>query len=71
VIYICDWQPVFQSHMMMKAVRVHRFGGPEVLTLEHNVPIPEIRDNQVSVTVNYGTWPYGIYQLFEANVFNS
>jgi hypothetical protein len=47
VIYICDWQPVFQSHMMMKAVRVHRFGGPEVLTLEHNVPIPEIRDNQV------------------------
>ncbi len=53
VIYICDWQPVFQSHMMMKAVRVHRFGGPEVLTLEHNVPIPEIRDNQVSVTVNY------------------
>jgi NADPH:quinone reductase-like Zn-dependent oxidoreductase len=37
---------------MMKAVRVHRFGGPEVLTLEHNVPIPEIRDNQVSVTVD-------------------
>ncbi len=53
VIYICDWQPVFQSHMMMKAVRVHRFGGPEVLTLEHNVPIPEIRDNQVSVTDIY------------------
>ena len=38
---------MFQSHNMMKAVRVHRFGGPEVLTLEQTVPIPEMRDNQV------------------------
>ena len=31
----------------MKAVRVHRFGGPEVLSLEHNVPIPPLKENQV------------------------
>lgn len=37
----------------MKAVRVHRFGGPEVLSLEHNVPLPEIKDNQVLVRVLY------------------
>jgi hypothetical protein len=42
-------EPVFQSQMM-KAVRVHRFGGPEVLSLEQSVPIPEIRDNQVGQT---------------------
>ena len=36
--------------MTMKAVRVHRFGGPEVLSLEQNVPVPEIRENQVGVT---------------------
>ncbi len=31
----------------MKAVRVHQFGAPEVLTVEDNVPIPTINDDQV------------------------
>ena len=33
----------------MKAIRVHSFGGPEVLTLEDSVCIPEVQDNQVGV----------------------
>jgi len=37
----------------MKAVRVHRFGGPEVLRLETNVPFPELKQNQVLVRVLY------------------
>ncbi|XP_023330212.1 quinone oxidoreductase-like [Eurytemora carolleeae] len=35
----------------MKAVRVHRFGGPEVLSLEQHVPIPPLKENQVLVRV--------------------
>lgn len=31
----------------MKAVRVHTFGGPEVLKLEHDVPIPIPSETQV------------------------
>jgi NADPH:quinone reductase-like Zn-dependent oxidoreductase len=31
----------------MKAVRVHKFGPPDVLTVEDNVPIPTITDDQV------------------------
>jgi hypothetical protein len=31
----------------MKAVRVHKFGAPEVLTVENNVSIPTITDDQV------------------------
>ena len=34
----------------MKAVRIHQFGGPEVLTYEE-VPDPELRKNQVLVRV--------------------
>lgn len=37
----------------MKAVRVHRFGGPEVLCWEQNVSIPQLKDNQVLVRVFY------------------
>jgi len=37
----------------MKAVRVHRFGGPDVLSLETNVPLPELKQNQVLVRVLY------------------
>ena len=34
----------------MKAVRIHRFGGPEVLTFD-TLPIPEPRDGEVVVKV--------------------
>jgi len=37
----------------MKAIRVHAFGGPEVLSLEDSVCIPEVQDNQVLVRVIY------------------
>ncbi|CAC5384480.1 qor [Mytilus coruscus] len=36
---------------IMKAVRVAQFGGPEVLKVEENVPIPKPQDNQVLVKV--------------------
>jgi hypothetical protein len=32
---------------MMKAVLVREFGGPEVIKVENNVPIPEPNDDQV------------------------
>lgn len=31
----------------MRAVQVHAFGGPEVLQLDVNVPIPSFNDSQV------------------------
>ena len=34
----------------MKAVRIHEFGGPEVLRYE-GVPAPQLRKNQVLVGV--------------------
>jgi NADPH:quinone reductase-like Zn-dependent oxidoreductase len=34
----------------MKAVRIHQFGGPEVLTYE-DVPDPQLRKDQVLVRV--------------------
>ena len=34
---------------LMRAVRVTQFGGPDVLKVETNVPIPEPADDQVSV----------------------
>ena len=34
---------------LMRAVRVAQFGGPEVLKVETNVPVPEPADDQVSV----------------------
>jgi len=37
----------------MKAVRVHRFGGPDVLEVETDLQIPEISDDQVLVRVMY------------------
>jgi len=37
----------------MQAVRVHKFGGPEVLCLENNVPLPPLKDNQVLVRILY------------------
>merc|ERR1712133_196193 len=37
----------------MKAIRVHRFGGPEVLQVDTNVPAPEVGDNQVLIRVVY------------------
>ena len=35
----------------MKAIRVHQFGGPEVLQYETNVPIPKLDPNSVLVRV--------------------
>ncbi len=31
----------------MRAVRVHRFGGPEVLQVEAGIPVPPIGETQV------------------------
>ena len=33
---------------LMRAVRVAQFGGPEVMKVETNVPVPEPADGQVS-----------------------
>ncbi len=35
----------------MKAVRLHAFGGPEVLSYEH-APVPELRPGEVLVQVH-------------------
>merc|ERR1712133_251334 len=37
----------------MKAIRVHRFGGPDVLEGESNVSVPELNPDQVLVRVVY------------------
>ena len=33
----------------MRAIRVHTFGGPEVLNFEDTVAIPQLKDNQVMI----------------------
>ena len=35
----------------MKAVRVQRFGGPEVLQVDCQVPVPQVGEEQVMVRV--------------------
>ena len=42
---------VGMSGPTMTAVRVHRFGGPEVLSLEQNVPLPDLGANQVRICI--------------------
>ncbi|KAK2149020.1 hypothetical protein LSH36_471g03013 [Paralvinella palmiformis] len=42
---------------VMKAVRIHRFGGPEVLTVERDVPIPQPKDTE------QGDKVYSIFSL--------
>jgi len=42
-----------QNVMTMKAIRVHTFGGPEVLHLEDQVTVPQVKENQVLVRVVY------------------
>src|SRR5258708_33683379 len=37
--------------MRMKAIRIHRFGGPEVLDLE-DVPVPQPRENELLVRIH-------------------
>ena len=32
---------------VMKAIRIHKFGGPEVLALERDVPVPQPKDTEV------------------------
>eukprot|EP00090_Calanus_glacialis_P022019 TRINITY_DN33971_c0_g1_i1.p1 TRINITY_DN33971_c0_g1~~TRINITY_DN33971_c0_g1_i1.p1 ORF type:complete len:411 (-),score=114.99 TRINITY_DN33971_c0_g1_i1:260-1492(-) len=39
------------NNLTMKAVRVHRFGGPDVLQVDTNVPFPDVGDDQVLVRV--------------------
>jgi len=39
------------NNLTMKAVRVHRFGGPDVLQVDTNVPVPDVGDDQVLVRV--------------------
>jgi len=41
------------NNLTMKAVRVHRFGGPEVLQVDANVPVPEVGDDQVLIRVMF------------------
>lgn len=36
----------------MKAIRVHEFGGPQVLKVEHDVPVPVHTDSQVLINTN-------------------
>jgi NADPH:quinone reductase-like Zn-dependent oxidoreductase len=43
-------QPVSPEKFFMKAVRLHQFGGPEVLTYE-DVPDPQPRNDQVLICV--------------------
>jgi len=51
----CDWR------LKMKAIRVHQFGGPEVLKLE-DVPTPRPSAGQVLVRIHAaGVNPYDTY----------
>lgn len=46
---------------LMRAIRIHEFGGPEVLQVDH-VEVPEQKDNEVLVKVeNCGINPVDIY----------
>ena len=46
----------------MKAIRVHQFGDSKQLKLENNVPIPQVGDNQVLVSVKaMGVNPLDVY----------
>src|SRR5258708_36772416 len=42
---------VSKSRMRMRAIRIHRFGGPEVLDLE-DVPVPQPRENELLVRIH-------------------
>ena len=37
----------------MRAIRVHEFGGPEVLQIQSGIPIGQLADSQVLVRVKY------------------
>jgi len=47
----CTAPAVGMSVPSMRAVRVQRFGGPEVLQVDLNVPVPEVGEEQVMVRV--------------------
>ena len=38
---------MMSAMLRMNAVRVHQFGGPEVLRLEPGIPVPPITETQV------------------------
>ena len=38
---------ILRSGLGMRAIRVEQFGGPEVLKLENNVPVPQPNQGQV------------------------
>ena len=40
-----------QASRVMKAIRVHQFGGPEVLKYETDAPLPKVGDGDVLVRV--------------------
>src|SRR6516164_11210361 len=51
----------FRGNADMKAIQVHRFGGPEVLEL-HEIPTPKAAPGQVLVRVRaIGVNPYDTY----------
>jgi NADPH:quinone reductase-like Zn-dependent oxidoreductase len=39
------------SGLTMRAVRVQRFGGPEVLQVDCQAPLPEVGEDQVTNTI--------------------
>ena len=50
----------------MKAVRIHRFGGPEVLTFD-TLPVPDPRDNEVVIKVFAASVNPVDYKIREGN----
>lgn len=36
-----------KTHTLMKAVRIHSFGGLSVLQVDHDVPVPQLKGEQV------------------------
>ena len=44
---------MMSAMLRMNAVRVHQFGGPEVLRLEPGIPVPPITETQVRFKVTF------------------
>lgn len=52
----------------MKAIRVHEFGGPAVLKVEKDVPIPHYSETQVRLIIFFTRsvvkkWPWRLYKI--------
>ncbi|XP_023702473.1 quinone oxidoreductase isoform X1 [Cryptotermes secundus] len=51
VLFITAFSTLSKLHKAMRAVRIHKFGGPDNLKLE-DIPVPSFRDSEVLVRVN-------------------